>query len=204
MSFHNKSVNLQLVKIKVISMADRHAFRANWHDYNGGIYFITICSHNKIHTFGNVKEGLFYPTELGNLIDEHIRLISNHNYEVELLNYVVMPNHIHLVLSVGTRIFASTSTEPTASESGDKLGCLRPPMHGEAPPDFHHNSKLATIIGSFKAGVTRIARARKIAPLPCWQSRFHEHIIRNQTAFDNIMAYIDNNVINWDIDCFRN
>ncbi len=186
--------------MKEVSMADRHAFRANWHDYNSGIYFITICSNKKKHTFGNIKDSTFYPTELGKMIDEHIQLITRHHPDTELLNYVVMPNHIHLVLAVGTRIFASESTKPQLE---NKLGCLRPPMHGEAPPDFHHNSKLATIIGSFKAGVTRIARARKIAPLPCWQSRFHEHIIRNQTAFDNIMAYIDNNVINWDIDCFN-
>lgn len=42
-----------------------------------------------------------------------------------------------------------------------------------------------------------------IATIPCWQSRFHEHIIRNQRAFDNIMDYIDNNVARWDQDCFN-
>ncbi|MDE6668822.1 MAG: hypothetical protein K2K26_03950, partial [Muribaculaceae bacterium] len=75
------------------------------------------------------------------------------------------------------------------SESQNKYGCLKPPRHGDTVNDYHHNSKLATIIGAFKAGVTRTARTRLIASLPCWQPRYHEYIIRNQHAFDNIMYY---------------
>ena len=28
--------------------------RANWHDYNGGIYFVTICTKNREHYFGEI------------------------------------------------------------------------------------------------------------------------------------------------------
>ncbi len=28
--------------------------RAYWHDYNGGIYFITICTKNREHYFGEI------------------------------------------------------------------------------------------------------------------------------------------------------
>ena len=37
-----------------------------------------------------------------------------------------------------------------------------------------------------------------------WQRNYHEHIIRNQRAFDNIMLYIDENVERWNADCFNN
>lgn len=182
-------------------MGDRHAFRAKWHDYNGGLYFITICSFDKKHIFGKITDGTFYPSELGKLVTEHLQLIPQRHPDTELWNYVVMPNHVHLVLAVGMRLIASP---PSPVSDITRLGCLKPPMHGDSVPDFHHNSRLANIIGTFKAGVSRTARTQLIASLPCWQSRFHEHIIRNQQSYNNIMTYIDNNIASWDNDCFFN
>jgi len=119
-----------------------------------------------------------------------------------------MPNHVHLVISVGTRYIASPQTDDTINSN---LGCLKPPKHGEACEDFHHNSCLATIIGSFKAAVTRQANrlgegdglGGRDVSRPYWQQRYHEHIIRDQRAFDNIMKYVDNNVRSWAADCFN-
>ena len=70
------------------------------------------------------------------------------------------------------------------------------------------------MVRTFKAAVTRAVRAQFaecdttraqcIAPLRVWQRNYHEHIIRNQRAFDHIMAYVDSNVENWINDCFAN
>lgn len=30
--------------------------RANWHDYNGGVYFVTICTKNRVHYFGDCRD----------------------------------------------------------------------------------------------------------------------------------------------------
>ncbi len=180
------------------SMVDRHQFRAKWHDYNSGIYFVTICAHEKQHLFGKISEGIFSPSEIGCIIKEHLYNLSSFYADVELLNCVIMPNHIHLVTAVGTRFFASPQTTAV------NFGCLKHSNHGVNCGDFHHNSRLASIIGAFKAGVSRSVRTRRIASLPVWQSRYHEHIIRDQRAFDNIMNYINSNVENWHIDCFKN
>ncbi|MDE6271493.1 MAG: hypothetical protein K2M31_00600 [Muribaculaceae bacterium] len=174
-------------------MSDRHQFRAKWHDYGEGTYFITICAHEKRHTFGRIVGTRFFASELGKLIEENIRNIPLYYEDVNLLNHVVMPNHLHIVLSIGD--------QDSVEEHGN-IGCLKPPMHEEECGDYHHNSRLATIIGAFKAGVTREARTRRIASLPCWQSRYHEHIIRNRPAYDKIMNYVDCNVENWGSDCF--
>lgn len=109
-----------------------------------------------------------------------------------------MPNHIHLVISVGTHLNASDSAStPTTMH----LGCLKPKRHEPKEiQDFHYNSSLSVIIRSLKGGVTRDARATGLDF--AWQPRFHEHIIRNKCAYDNIMEYIDNNVKNWFMDCF--
>ena len=182
-------------------MGDRHRFRAKWHDYNGGIYFVTICSTEKRHIFGQIVDSQFKPYPLGIIIDDCIKKISEIHPCTEVWNYVIMPNHIHLILSiVGAQYIAPAS--PTYFDKALNLRCLKSPKHGETVEENHFNSLLAIVIRTFKAAVTRIARAQCIAPLPVWQRNFHEHIIRNQRAFDNIMNYIDTNVENWETDCF--
>lgn len=185
-------------------MSDRHQFRADWHDYNGGIYFVTICSAGKRHYFGEVtynSVGMrFFASALGKIVEECIQKIPSYYNDVEIWNSVVMPNHIHLIIAI--RPQTSTSILPPAYN----IGCLKPKRH-EAPPsqDWHHNSRLAKIIGAFKAGVTRRLRTRKIASLQkdIWQQRFHEHIINDQHAYDKIMNYIDTNVENWCRDTYN-
>ena len=194
----------------VLTMGDRHCFRASWHDYEFGIYFVTICSRDKEHLFGRIFDNTFYPTPLGSIVEKHIYRIESHYTDVQLVNYVVMPNHIHLVISlvgnptVGTRLIASAEKNSNNQENPSNLGCLKPSPHDIATPDFHHNSRLSVVIGSFKAGVTREARTRKIASLPWWQPRFHEHIIRNTQAYERIMHYVYTNVENWGSDCLVN
>lgn len=192
-------------------MTDRHRFRAQWHDYNGGIYFVTICSHEKWHVFGHIRNGEMHFSRLGEIVAQSLESIPIHYPNAEVYNYVVMPNHVHLVISVRTRYIASPQTDVTDKRINSNLGCLKPPKHGEACEDFHHNSRLATIIGSFKAAVTRAANrlgggdglGGRDVSRPYWQQRYYEHIIRDQRAFDNIMNYVDNNVMSWESDCFN-
>ena len=135
---------------------------------------------------------------VGRIVETDIQNLTTYHTDLEIINYVVMPNHVHMILSI-------TPSQRELSAPAE-LGCLKPPRHGEPVDDFHHNSRLATIVGTFKAGVTRQARTRRISSLPgdkIWQSRFHEHIIRNQHAFDNIMNYIDSNMRNWCHDKFN-
>lgn len=107
-------------------MGNRHQFRADWHDYNGGIYFVTICCAEKRHYFGEITfdetVGLrFCASALGFIVEESIQAIPSYYSDVDILNYVVMPNHIHLIIAVGTRFFASANERSSASN----LGCLR-------------------------------------------------------------------------------
>ena len=84
-------------------MIDRHAFRAEWHDYNSGIYFVTICSKDKQHIFGKIKDSIMILSDIGKIVERCILDISNHHTNVELWNHVIMPNHIHMVINVGTQ-----------------------------------------------------------------------------------------------------
>lgn len=137
-------------------------------------------------------------SKAGEIAQVVIDSINIHFHEIEVYNSVVMPNHIHMVLNiVGTRHGASASASHIPNQ-----GSLKPKRHEpDIEKDFHHNSRLAVVIGQFKSTVKRKTNGLSIAF--AWQSKFHDHIIRNQRAFDNIMNYIDTNIENWKFDKFN-
>ncbi len=60
------------------------------------------------------------------------------------------------------------------------------------------SGSISTIIRSYKSVTSK--NARFIQPNFAWQPRFHDHIIRNPRAFENIQRYITNNPQNWERD----
>ncbi len=179
-------------------MYSRHSFRADWCNYNEGVFFVTICCANYLHLFGQIRNNEMKYTELGLIAQKLLENIPHHYPGVIILNKVIMPNHLHVVLGLPPQ---------TLSRENMNIGCLKPPFYGDLFSDFYHNSMLARIIGNYKAAVMREYRGRALSrgatPIPrVWQRLYHEHIIRSQQAFENIMNYIDNNVANWKSDCF--
>ncbi|HNX55736.1 MAG TPA: hypothetical protein PKO30_09145, partial [Prolixibacteraceae bacterium] len=60
---------------------------------------------------------------------------------------------------------------------------------------------LSAMIRSYKSAVTKRCHDNHISNFG-WQSRFHDHIIRNQEEFDRIERYIMENTANWETDKF--
>ena len=58
-------------------------------------YFITICTHNKMCIFGQPKK----LNRFGIIVDKYIQKIESIFPNVHVDNYIVMPNHIHLILA---------------------------------------------------------------------------------------------------------
>ena len=81
-------------------MTDRHQFRADWHDYDEGTIFVTVCCAQKQHLLGKITDGKIHLSQTGEIVDRQIRDIPKHFANVDLLNYVVMPNHIHMVITI--------------------------------------------------------------------------------------------------------
>ena len=76
------------------------------YDYSEpGAYFITICSKDRKFMFWNVGASITRPksrahlSQTGIIIDEKINLSTKHYPELKVDNYVIMPNHVHLLLS---------------------------------------------------------------------------------------------------------
>lgn len=87
--------------------------RLNNYDYSSvGAYFITICTKNKKALFWSknqpdfVGEDIILPSDsvylspYGKIIEESIKAIPKHYPHIELLQYVIMPNHIHMILYI--------------------------------------------------------------------------------------------------------
>ena len=137
--------------------------RLQGYDYStSNYYFVTVCTFEKQCIFGKPEE----LNELGKIVEQGIAKIPEHFPGTKMDGFVVMPNHIHMLIFLpGGR------------------------------------SKLEHIIGSLKSYVTR--EIHRLQPdLKIWQTSFHDHIIRNEKAYQKIWLYIESNPRNWAKDCF--
>lgn len=157
---------------------------------------MTVCCAEKRHYLGEIRDGKMFTSSIGDIVESHIRSITQHFPDVEILNHVVMPNHVHFIIAIGChpgggpQLIAATNT-----------GCLKPRQHGPREvQNFHHNNRLSVIMRCLKGGIKR--EAGRLGIEFSWQSRFYDHIIRNRRSFENIMNYVDSNVENWETDRF--
>jgi putative transposase len=63
------------------------------------------------------------------------------------------------------------------------------------------SGSVSTIIRSYKSAVTK--HAHRLGFDFAWQTRFYDHLIRNERSFQNISEYLINNPVNWDKDSFK-
>ena len=159
--------------------------RASWHDYNDGEYFITICTKDRKHYFGEIVDGEMQLSAVGKYADECVQKISEHNPYAQIPEYVIMPDHIHLIVIIsGDDCRIAPWCDSTENKTMQKMA--------------NDKGRLSIAMGGFKQSVTRFARQNNI-PFQ-WQSRFYDHIIRDQNEMNQIAEYIENNVAQWESD----
>ncbi len=93
--------------------------RAQWHDYNGGEYFISICTAGREHYFGKIRDGEMILNVLGEFVAENIRQVSEKNNNTGIPLFVVMPNHIHLIVCIDDPNGGLVEMWPAASRIDD-------------------------------------------------------------------------------------
>jgi putative transposase len=194
----------------------------NWDYGTNGAYFITICTQNRVHYFGNIVQAQLIPSEMGEIAEKNWFMIPQYFPYVELGNFVVMPNHVHGILIINkpaeTRFIASQQNHPIAPQQTPTTSSENTPLEARsiAPlqiPSTTPEKKPGGCTGNHNPmlhdNISRIIRwykgrcafdIRKIHTSFKWQSRFHDHIIRDTIAFENIQNYIANNPLNWEKD----
>jgi REP element-mobilizing transposase RayT len=62
---------------------------------------------------------------------------------------------------------------------------------------------ISSFVAGFKSAATsRINQYRMTPKMPVWQTRFYDHIIRDEGEYQRIDHYIRNNPLNWKKDKF--
>ena len=161
-----------------------------WDYSNYGHYFITMVTHDRINYFGSIRNGMMALNEIGTIVDDEFkRSFVIRLKEFWLTEYVMMPNHIHAIVTI-------KKNKPLNS----KINAKRPDL-------YRLPNSLSSFIGTFKSSALckvddwidssniDIPKFNKNNPL--WQPNYHDHIIRNETEFNNISNYIRNNPLNW-------
>ena len=143
-----------------------------------GAYFITICVEGKRCILGNIVGGGDFDapqvvfTKIGRIVQRNIEL-SKQIPNVRIDKYVIMPNHIHLILFVDGEITGGTSRSPSPT-----------------------NATVPHFVSTFKRFCNKEA-GQKI-----FQRSYHDHVIRGEQDYLKIWEYIENNPARWQEDCF--
>lgn len=176
-----------------IPVNSRKSPRAAWIDYNYGAFFVTICTQNKRHYFGEISNEKMHLSEIGKYIERELQNPKLHHPHIEIPLFVVMPNHIHAI------IYCNNNEDIDYNDIPKNLRNPNPSQR-TFPNMSRHIPVLSKYIGSMKAAVSRFART--INPEFRWQTRYHDHAIRNTNEGNNIAEYIETNVTRWESDCF--
>ena len=163
----------------------RRSIRLRGYDYaQAGVYFVTIVTKDRACLFGEVIDGGFQLNSVGEIVCACWREIPRHFSNVVADEFIVMPNHFHgvIFINVGARHAVPL---PGSSERFGK------PLPGSLP----------TIVGSFKAAVTKKINQLRCTPgATVWQRNYYEHIVRGENEIERIREYVANNPLHWAMD----
>lgn len=164
----------------------------NWDYRNNSAYFITINTGNRRHFFGEIINSEMNLSPIGECAENFWMEIPKHFPFVELGNFVVMPNHTHGILIINNVKSLHCNDSNQCNDSA-----MTNQYYSEISPK---SGSISTIVRSYKSVVSK--HARLLNPEFNWQSKFHDHIIRNSESLERIQNYIENNPSNWKEDKF--
>ena len=172
-----------------MDLPKRKQIRLPDYDYSApGAYFVTICTSDRRCILSDIVVGdgvLDDPNvrllPYGKIVAETLREIEKTYTWLALDRYVIMPNHIHILLRMEDRGPGNGRGTAPAWETGDG------PSRTPAPT----NSRLAALISTMK----RFTNKRCGAAL--WQRSYHEHVVRGEEDYRQIWEYIDTNPAKW-------
>lgn len=181
-------------------MADRfhrRSIRLRGYDYaNAGAYYLTICTHERLNSFGCITDGMMNPSPLGDIVQRCWHAIPEHMPHADVGEFVVMPDHVHGIVIIRRSVAG-------AGHVGARHDApLRnaPPTDPRKPPGIPRGA-LSQIVASFKSAVTRAAYhdGLVVRGTRVWQRGYYDHIIRDAASHARIARYIRDNPSNWKV-----
>ena len=170
----------------------RRSVRLKGYDYSQeGLYFITICTQNRICLFCEITVGAngirpkMQLNEMGKIVETEWKKSAEIRSEIQNHDFIVMPNHFHAIVEIVPIVGAYGIRPVETIEMGVCHTPLRTP-----------SKTIGALVRGFKSSVTK-----RLGYSP-WQRNYHEHIIRNQNSYETISQYIKNNPEKWANDMF--
>ena len=156
-------------------LLQRKSTRLKCFDYGTtGAYFITICTGNRRTILSKiVGDGVLdvpHNVELlpcGIIADKYINQMDGFYDDISVDQYIIMPNHIHIILIV--------------SENGSS----------GTPTPTSQNSTVSRFVSNFKR------YCNKEIGQNIWQRGFYDHVVRNRKDYEQIKKYIYENPSKW-------
>ena len=168
----------------------RRSIRLKKHDYSqAGMYFVTICTQNHLHLFGEIVDDKMVLNDAGKMIQKIWNEISHDFSNIQLHGFTMMPNHIHGIIEI---------------VGADPISTLNTPNTNRAEMDSAPT--LSKIVQSFKRHTTidyiEMVKQNILPPFDkrIWQRNYWEHIIRNDKEYNHISQYIIDNPVKWQND----
>ena len=181
----NKNCKMKIVMKYNPEIHHRRSIRLKNYDYSeDGYYFVNICTQN--------RQNYFQDSGVIEMIEKWWHLLPNKFENVEIDEFIVMPDHVHGIIVIINSVGADLCVRPNVKCDeyivGKHIGL---PLH---PP-------LQEIVQWFKTMTTneyiRNVKNLKWKPFDgkLWQRNYYEHIIRNEKALCRIRQYIKNNLL---------
>ena len=169
---------------------ERKSVKLKYYDYSSpGLYYITLCTHEKKHLFGWVKEEKMVLNQAGKMLEKWLLKIETKYDGIKCIHHQVMPNHLHVIIKISDKI-----TEEEKDPNGSP--------HGGSPTLFD-------VVGWFKTMTTNkyIKYVKEDGwqrfNRKLWQRSFYERIIRDEEEYEHAVLYINRNPERWQDDKYN-
>lgn len=178
---------------------NRKSIRLKKYDYSrNGLYFVTICCLKNTSFFGEIIEGEMLLNTIGKIAHtEWLRTSEIRDYVI-LHEFVVMPNHIHMIIELddikfkqeASVLFQSSSRTIGSIVRGYKVAVIK-----QIKQEVKQYIK-QKIQGEHREDTIPLLLLEKCM-FKIWHRNYYECIIRDERAYENIKRYIQNNPKKW-------
>ncbi|MEG0049819.1 MAG: transposase [Clostridia bacterium] len=158
--------------------------RLKSYDYaQAGAYFITICSKNRRCIFGDVVDGEMRLSTVGLIVEREIQT------HLSIEQHVIMPNHIHMMIVLRN------------GERRESVGTGLAPVPLQEQAEYNVPDIVRELKSKVSVAVLALCRRKNRQMGKLWQRSYHDHIVRDEKDYRRIYEYIENNPLQWEVDC---
>ncbi|TDP03074.1 transposase [Flavobacterium sp. 245] len=196
----------------------------NWDYSSEAVYFITMVAKNRECIFGTIENSKMILNENGKVIEKELLKSITIRKNWFFHNWIIMPNHIHLLIEIQNPIEFQTTIHIVEAHSSASPSSISTTEHNmslttnvadthccaslqnQSLSKFSNESNLSrkpNSISSFVAIFKSITTKQINETESIWQTNYHDHIVRNYKRFEIIYDYIKNNPQSWETDSLK-